>query len=419
MKRLVVYLNNSPVGELAQNASGLMQFTYRADWLSRKDSMPLSRSLPLEDVTFKGKQARSFFAGILPEEGPRQRIAEVLGISNQNDFAMLERIGGECAGAVCLLPEGVPPPALHEKLLRELNADELEKMISELPRRPLLAGESGLRLSLAGAQDKIAVTVQGANIALPLGNTPSTHIIKPEPDRFPGLAVTELLCMKLARAIGLNVPDTSLLQVGNKPCMLVQRYDRAVMAGGFVSRIHQEDFCQALGYPPEHKYQQEGGPLVRDCIALLREWSTVPALDIPVFLDGLIFNMLIGNADAHGKNYSLLYQNGERRIAPFYDLVCTLSWPELSKTPAMKIGRSETIESITAVHWKKMAEESKIGWPMVRDRIQQISQTVADNIHPVEEQCASLNLFKTSQVADIIKRRAESIQQGLSQDERN
>jgi serine/threonine-protein kinase HipA len=415
MKRLVVYLNNTPVGELAQNAGGLMQFTYSPEWLARKDSMPLSRSLPLENVTFKGKRARSFFAGILPEEGPRRRIAEVLGISNQNDFAMLERIGGECAGAVCLLPEGMPPPALNEKLLRELNAVELGKIISELPRRPLLAGESGLRLSLAGAQDKIAVTVQGGNIALPLGNTPSTHIIKPEPDRFPGLAVTEWLCMKLARAIGLNVPDTSLLQVGDKPCILVQRYDRSVTADGFVQRTHQEDFCQALGYPPEHKYQQEGGPLVSDCIALLRDWSSVPALDIPAFLDGLIFNMLIGNADAHGKNYSLLYQDGERRLSPFYDLVCTLSWPELSKTPAMKIGRSESIETITAVHWKKMSEESKIGWPMVRDRIRQISQAVADNIRPIEEQCASQNPSKTLEVADIIRRRAESIQQGLSQ----
>ena len=415
MKRLVVYLNNNPVGELAQNAGGLMQFTYSPEWLARKDSMPLSRSLPLENVTFKGKRARSFFAGILPEEGPRRRIAEVLGISNQNDFAMLERIGGECAGAVCLLPEGMPPPALNEKLLRELNAVELGKIISELPRRPLLAGESGLRLSLAGAQDKIAVTVQGGNIALPLGNTPSTHIIKPEPDRFPGLAVTEWLCMKLARAIGLNVPDTSLLQVGDKPCILVQRYDRSVTTDGFVRRTHQEDFCQALGYPPEHKYQQEGGPLVSDCIALLRDWSSVPALDIPAFLDGLIFNMLIGNADAHGKNYSLLYQDGERRLAPFYDLVCTLSWPELSKTPAMKIGRSESIETITAVHWKKMSEESKIGWPMVRDHIRQISQAVADNIRPIEEQCASQNPSKTLEVADIIRRRAESIQQGLSQ----
>ena len=415
MKRLMVYLNNEPVGDLTQNASGLMQFTYRPEWLARKDAMPLSRSLPLENVMFKGKQARSFFAGILPEEGPRRRIAEVLGISNQNDFAMLERIGGECAGAVSLLPEGVLPPKFNEKLLRKLNSSELEKIISELPRRPLLAGEKGLRLSLAGAQDKIAVTVEGKKIALPLGNTPSTHIIKPEPDRFPGLAVTEWLCMKLARAIGLNVPDTSLLQVGDKPCILVQRYDRSLTADGFVRRIHQEDFCQALGYPPEHKYQQEGGPLLRDCIALLREWSTVPALDIRAFLDGVIFNMLIGNADAHGKNYSLLYQDGERRMAPFYDLVCTLAWPELSKTPAMKIGRSESIESITAVHWKKMAEESSIGWPMVRDRILQISQTVAKTIRPVEAECASQNPAKTSEVADIIQRRAESIQEGLAQ----
>jgi serine/threonine-protein kinase HipA len=331
MKRLLVYLHSDLVGELAQNAGGMMQFTYRPEWLARTDSIPLSRSLPLESVTFKGKQARPFFAGILPEEGPRRRIAEVLGISNQNDFAMLERIGGECAGAVSLLPENMAPPQLNEKQLRKLNGIELEKIISELPRRPLLAGESGLRLSLAGAQDKIAVTVEGEKIALPLGNTPSTHIIKPEPDRFPGLAATEWLCMKLARAIGLNVPDTSLLQVGDKPCLLVQRYDRSLTPDGWVRRIHQEDFCQALGYPPEHKYQQEGGPLLRDCIALLREWSSIPALDIRTFLDGVIFNMLIGNADAHGKNYSLLYQYGERRMAPFYDLVCTLAWPELSK----------------------------------------------------------------------------------------
>lgn len=415
MKRLMVYLNNERVGALTQNASSLIQFTYRSEWLARKDAMPLSRSLPLENVTFKGKQARSFFAGILPEAEPRRRIAEVLGISNQNDFALLERIGGECAGAVSLLPEGAPPPTFNEKRLRELNAAELEKVISELPNRPLLAGESGLRLSLAGAQDKIAVTVEGEKIALPLGNTPSTHIIKPEPNRFPGLAVTELLCMKLARAIELNVPDTSLLQIGDKPCLLVQRYDRSLTADGCVRRIHQEDFCQALGYPPEHKYQQEGGPLLRDCIALLREWSTVPALDIRSFLDGVIFNMLIGNADAHGKNYSLLYQNSERRMAPLYDLVCTLAWPELSKTPAMKIGRSESIETLTAVHWKKMAEESNIGWPMVRDRIRQIAQTVAKTIRPVEAVCSSQNPAKASEVADMILRRAESIQEGLSQ----
>ena len=195
-------------------------------------------------------------------------------------------------------------------------------------------------------------------MALPLGNTPSTHIIKPEPERFPGLVATEMLCMRLAKAVGLSVPPVTIRSVGNKPCIVVQRYDRLVGADGKIERVHQEDFCQALGFPPERKYQQEGGPLLRDCIAMLREWSTVAALDIRDFLDGLIFNVLIGNADAHGKNYSMLYRNGERRLAPFYDLVCTLAWPELSKTPAMKIGKSDTIESITPAHWRKMAEES-------------------------------------------------------------
>jgi len=411
MKRLMVYLNSNLVGVLTQNAGGLLSFTYHAEWLAREDRLPLSRSLPLENVTFKGKQARSFFAGVLPEEGPRRRIAEILGISNQNDFALLEHIGGECAGAVTFLPEGVLPFSPNEKQVHPLSTAELEKIILELPRRPLLAGENGLRLSLAGAQDKIAVTVMGDTIALPLGNTPSTHIIKPEPEHFPGLVATELFCMTLAQAVGLNVPETSFLQVGEKPCLRVQRYDRTMLTDGTIQRIHQEDFCQALGFPPEHKYQQEGGPLLRDCIALLREWSSVPALDIRAFLDGVIFNMLIGNADAHGKNYSLLYHSGERRLAPFYDLVCTLAWPELSKTPAMKIGRSETMDSITALHWKKMAEESKIGWPMVRDRVRQLSQRVAQQITPVRERCASHNSAKTSEVADIIQRRTETLQQ--------
>jgi serine/threonine-protein kinase HipA len=289
-----------------------------------------------------------------------------------------------------------------------LSTAELEKIILELPRRPLLAGENGLRLSLAGAQDKIAVTVQGDTIALPLGNTPSTHIIKPEPEHFPGLVATELFCMKLAQAAGLNVPETSLLQIGEKPCLQIQRYDRTRTPDGRILRLHQEDFCQALGYPPEHKYQQEGGPLLRDCIALLRAWSTVPALDIREFLDGVIFNMLIGNADAHGKNYSILYHDGERRLAPFYDLVCTLAWPELSKIPAMKIGRCESMESITAVHWQKMAEESKIGWPMVRDRIRQLSQVVANAVPQIREECSSHNPGKTAEVAAIVLKRAEA-----------
>ena len=386
MKQLIVYLNREPVGTLDQDDSGLLGFCYAPEWLNRPDAAPLSRSLPLQSEPFQGKHARPFFAGILPDEGPRQQIAAILGISERNDFAMLERIGGECAGAVSLLPEGVPPPALGEKCMRELSEKELQDVIGELPRRPLMAGREGLRLSLAGSQSKLPVVILQSTIALPLGNTPSTHIIKPEPERFPGLVSTEILCMTLAKAVGLNVPPVSARLVGNKPCIVVQRYDRTINQNGEVARVHQEDFCQALGFPPERKYQQEGGPLLRDCIDLLREWSTIAVLDIRDFLDGLIFNVLIGNADAHGKNFSLVYAGGARRLAPFYDLVSTLAWPELSRKLAMKIGGCVSVNAFALGDWKKMAKETGLGWPMIRERMAETCHAILTARDPVQAQ---------------------------------
>ncbi|NUN93509.1 MAG: HipA N-terminal domain-containing protein [Verrucomicrobiae bacterium] len=151
MKRLIVYLNGERVGALDEDESGLLDFRYAPEWTGRSDAMPLSRSLPLQSEPFRGKHARPFFAGILPDEGPRQQIAAILGISERNDFAMLERIGGECAGAVSLLPEDAPAPILGETHVRELSERELEDIVAELPRRPLMAGREGLRLSLAGS----------------------------------------------------------------------------------------------------------------------------------------------------------------------------------------------------------------------------------------------------------------------------
>jgi serine/threonine-protein kinase HipA len=414
MKRLIVYLNRDAVGTLTQDASGLLGYFYDPAWLENPGAMPLSRSLPLREEPFHGKHARPFFAGILPEEGPRQQIAEILGVSERNDFAILERIGGECAGAVSLLPEGAPLPEASEPRLRQLSEAELQEIVAELPRRPLLAGREGVRLSLAGAQGKLPVIIDGSAVSLPLGNTPSTHIIKPEPDRFPGLAAAEVLCMTLAKSVGLAVPVVSRRLIGGRPCLVVQRYDRTVGPDGAVQRIHQEDFCQAMGFPPERKYQQEGGPLLRDCIAMLREWSTAPVLDISDFLNAVIFNMLIGNADAHGKNYSLLYRQGERRLAPCYDLVCTLAWPELSKTPAMKIGQCDSLDAITPVHWQKMTTEARLGWPMVRERLADLCRALQTALHalPLRQATGDNAIFE--RVAAIVENRTAALLQALA-----
>jgi serine/threonine-protein kinase HipA len=409
-----VYLNRAAVGTLTQDSGGLLGFRYSPEWLQRPGAIPLSRSLPLRAEPFRGKHARPFFAGLLPDEGPREQLAAVLGVSARNDFALLERIGGECAGAVSLLPEGMPVPAASEQRWRQLDELALQEVIAELPRRPLLAGREGVRLSLAGAQGKLPVTVEGSTVLLPLGAAASTHIIKPEPDRFPGLVAVETLCMTLARAVGLAVPAVSRRSIGGKPCLVVQRYDRTVGPDGTVQRVHQEDFCQAMGFPPERKYQQEGGPRLHDCIAMLRDWSTAPVLDIRDFLNAVIFSMLIGNADAHGKNYSLLYHQGQRRLAPCYDLVCTLAWPDLSSTPAMMIGQGDSLDTLAPVHWQEMSQQTRLGWPMVRERIAGLCRAVQTELPTAALRRATGDDAMVGRVVAIIERRAAALLEALA-----
>jgi serine/threonine-protein kinase HipA len=201
-KTLDVYLQEGFVGHLIQDEGGQMVFDYAESWLEKTGSCPLSQSLPLRKERFTRKECRGFFAGILPEESKREIIARNLGISARNDYAMLERIGGECAGAVTFVPTGEPVPERNYGY-RKLSTEELIAILKELPTRPLLAGENGVRLSLAGAQDKIAVRIEGDTISLPLGGAPSTHILKPAIERFEGVVFNEALSMKLAATVGL------------------------------------------------------------------------------------------------------------------------------------------------------------------------------------------------------------------------
>jgi serine/threonine-protein kinase HipA len=201
-RTLDVYLHRHRVGTLTQNDQGDIAFEYDEDWLGSPKAKPLSQSLPLARKRFKRKECRPFFAGILPEESKREIIARNLGISARNDFAMLEQIGGECAGAVTFLPKGTPLPD-QEDAYRQLSEAELASILRTLPKRPLMAGEAGIRLSLAGAQDKIVVRLEGETIYVPLNGAPSTHILKPQIERFEGLVFNEELCMKLAASVGI------------------------------------------------------------------------------------------------------------------------------------------------------------------------------------------------------------------------
>jgi serine/threonine-protein kinase HipA len=384
-RTLNVFFDREFVGKLTQDDGGQMIFQYGESWLAKDAPMALSRSLPLRPEPFSQKECRGFFGGTLPEEGSRKVIARILGISDKNDFAMLEQIGGECAGAITFLPEEREIPD-EELSYRDLTDEELARILRELPRRPLMAGEEGVRVSLAGAQHKIAVRLNGDTISIPRGSAPSSHILKPAVATYAGVVYDEAFCMKLAAACGLNVAPVSIGHVEDIDYLLAERYDRIRNEDGTVTRLHQEDFCQALGIPSDHKYQVEGGPGLPECFELVREASTAPALDVIALLDAVIFNLLIGNYDAHGKNFSLLYpSNGSIRLAPLYDLVSTIYYPELVDTMAMKIGTEAKSELILPEHVARFAKETGLGGAQTLARAASLAERLLDEIPGVEK----------------------------------
>jgi serine/threonine-protein kinase HipA len=409
-RTLDVYLHHDLAGHLVQDDSGEMIFAYVESWLAKPGATPLSQSLPLRERPFQRKECRGFFAGILPEQSKREIIARNLGISARNDYAMLECIGGECAGAVTFVPEGQALPDRHYGY-RRLGPKELAAILKELPKRPLLAGEEGMRLSLAGAQDKIAVRMEGDTVCLPLGGAPSTHILKPAVERFEGIVFNEAICMKLAAEAGLPAASVETRKVDRMDYLLVERFDRIrrPAPGGerALERLHQEDFCQALAIVPEYKYQKEGGPSLKQCFELLRAVSSAPVIDLARLLDAVIYNHLVGNNDAHGKNFSLLYRGVGREdleigLSPLYDVVSTLYYPELGTDMAMKIGGESSSEKVTAKNFEQLAEEAGLGKPLVRDRVAELAGKVIAALPKVEMPHAA-----AEKVADLIRKRSE------------
>ena len=403
MRVLDVYLHGNLAGQLVQRDNGLTSFQYGEAWLGRTDAMPLSLSLPLREQRFAHRACTPFFGGVLPEGRNRRLIAGILGVSEANDFALLERIGGECAGAVTLLPEGTPTVAQDQRT-RKLDQKELARVLHELGQRPLLVGTEGLRLSLAGAQDKLPVRLVDGWFALPLGTAASTHILKPATPDYEGLVFNEAFCLALAHAIGLSTTECSVGRVDDLDYLALQRFDRRI-DGEDVTRIHQEDFCQALGVPSERKYQNEGGPSLKRCFALLRSVSAAPVLDLGALLDAVVFNLMIGNNDAHGKNFALLHAGaGSSRLAPLYDLVCTAFYPTLAGEMAMRVGGQRVASRVTPTDLERLAKEAELAAPLVKRRALELAEIALARIDDV----ARSNSV-SERVAILIRERAETL----------
>jgi len=356
---LDTYLGEQKAGVLTQDENGALSFTYGLDYLAKKTARAISVSMPLAESPYPDRVTRPFFSGLLPDEGARQKLAGALGISAGNAFGLLEIIGGECAGALSLYPAGETPPSTDEKRVEILTSARLEEILGKLRDRPLLGGEEGVRLSLAGAQDKLAVCLEGDAIGLAKGGSPTTHILKPFIQALDGSVENELFCLRLAARMDLTVPPVNKRSVGETPFLLIERYDRRQLPDGTIERLHQEDFCQALSVPPELKYEAEGGPGTAQSLDLIAKAAARPAADRLTFIRMLLFHYLVGNADAHAKNYALLYRDRAPDLAPLYDVVCTAAYPRLAKRFAMAIGGRSIPDTIQLKHWLTLVPSTR------------------------------------------------------------
>ena len=366
-KTLTVRLNKNFIGYLEQNSQGKFVFTYDKD-----NKIPLSLSLPLREEPYSDKECRGFFEGLLPEgEQVRLYIGKKYGINPKNEFSLLKTIGYDCAGAVSFTEYEEKPKILRNDFIKikgkKFTDKALEEYISELPLKPLLTSSDGLRLSLAGAQDKMAVVLIDNIVSLPDKDVPTTHILKPAIKDIEGSVENEYICLNIAKEIGLNVCNCEIRTTGNIKYLLLERYDRE-LKDGRVKRIHQEDFCQAKNITSTFKYEREGGISIKDCYEIIRQTKT-PALNAIELTNRIIFNYLIGNTDAHGKNFSLLYTEEGIRLAPAYDILCTAAYPGLTKNMAMKIGGYYELDKIYPRHWEKMAENAGISYTQLKKMI--------------------------------------------------
>lgn len=367
METLEVYLCNRRAGTLTRALDGTLSFQYDAAYLKSPQANVLSSTLPLSVDPYSERDIAAFFSNLLPDESVRQRIAEILHLTPEDTFGLLRLLGGDCAGAISFYEPGQMPDMRGKPTYRKLTNAEASLLLKNLANRPLGIDEEFRGISGAGAQDKLIACVRDGQILLPLHGTPSTHILKPGIDRFPESVFNEWFCMRLASVCGFPTAVADIITFEGEPYYVTTRYDRETKDGQ-TERLHQEDFCQLLKCRPEIKYQDQGGPSITDCVGLIRTLR-LPAADLLSFVDRTVFNFLVGNGDAHGKNFSVLYRSGIPRLAPVYDVLCTTVYPPIAKKMAMKFDGKFEFRWITAGKIVRTFARASVSEKLVRDSL--------------------------------------------------
>lgn len=424
MSSLRVFAGGQWMGSL-DVIEGRWTFEYAAGW----GAHALSPSFPLITRHFQDttdlRQVEWFFENLLPEGRLRDLIASRDRIDPRDTWALLVRHGQDTAGALSLIPDELPESSFRESFV-PLSQEELQAKIEDARKRnlPLMASWNEIRMSLAGAQEKLGLRI-GAHGAmfLPEGTAASTHIVKPENASadFLFCPANEFFCMRLAAELKVPVPIVDLLHLP-EALYVIERFDREVMTKGKVEsdnsvrRLHQVDLCQTLGVSPSKKYESEGGLGLQHLFEVLHgTFIDRPAVAINAVVQWIAFNYLVGNLDAHAKNIAFLMRGQKAEVAPFYDMLCVEAYLPRA-TMSMAIAGENKPGWVEGVHWDAMAFEARVAPRLVRSVLTKIVERIPEGISRVigdERFTSSERDFIRERVLPVIEERCSFVAEAI------
>ncbi len=401
MRELIAYINAQPVGKLVDD-NGIWSFAYDPQWLASSAPYPLNAVLTLRAEphvdSSSNRPVQWYFDNLLPEESARALLAKDANLDNNDAFSLLAYYGAESAGSLVLSDQDPARIGSGEQILPDA---ELQKRIGMLPTISLAAG-APKRMSLAGAQHKLAVIYRSPELYEPIGALPSTHILKPNHGSkdFCDSVVNEFFTMRLAHAVGLVVPAVFRKYVP-APIYLIARFDRVVTGNRNIERLHAIDACQLLNLDRQYKYREASIKRLADIAAACNARAPTRLLLFRWF----VFNLLVGNDDAHLKNLSFLVDAQGIRLAPHYDMISTAAyhtraigndlWPNIPLSWSFQgcerfseIGRSHVIAAgvelgISADTSRRLLDTQLKALPVAAQKL--LAEIEADNMVRLEE----------------------------------
>jgi len=383
---LDVYDGEVALGTITYDAlEESFSFAYTDEWRGRAHAYPLSPHFPLVGGTAGHGSVRRFIENLLPEGRALDIVSVTHQVSKNNIFGLIRELGRETSGALTFLPEGVSPQT-GESTRREITREELAQRIKERAQIPFSVWDGRVRMSIAGYQDKLPVYMEDERLFLVEGRLASTHILKPEPHeaRLPMLAANEHYCMSLARRLGLPVAVTFILRVP-EPVLVVERFDRRCTTGQ-VQRIPIVDACQALDLPVAYKYERNFGSghdvqHIRDGVSFeklfsVTQYAAEKAVMRQLLTRWTIFQFLIGNSDAHGKNVSFFSRTEGLCLAPFYDLVSVVQYANVDHELAMAFGDTFVLGDVSPFDWADFAKRTGLPRKFLAREMQRMGKLI-------------------------------------------